>query len=746
MRLRPPAYFETIRHRAEQRWQQLEADPDLAAPWHQLFKQVQSPRHVLSELLQNADDAGASEASAEIKDGAFVFRHNGEDFAPEHFESLCRFGYSNKRALHTIGFRGIGFKSTFSLGDRVELRTPTLAVAFDRERFTRPIWLGGDHSGAQTEVRVELTDERRERELRRSFDDWLASPLSLLFFNNIRRLHVAGQEIAWKRLAAGPVPSSHWVTRDATDERPVLLISSAEEPFPTDALEELRQERMVADGDMTFPPCRVEIVVGAEGRLHVVLPTGVQTGLPFACNAPFVQDPARLKIKEPEASPTNRWLLRRIGRLAAESLLQWLRNDALDIELRAAAYDVLPDVDRGATSLAGSIAAHVENACAEALGDEAVVLTETGDLADDGQCISIPGELRDIWQPEQVSRLFDERGRPALNRNVNAASERKLQSWQLIERLDKAKVVNRLAAVHPPKPKSWRQLLLLWSYVRPEVTQYYLGRKDLRIVPAQGSDVLHAAEEVVRLGKRKLLNSDEDWAFLASQLLVLNPNWTRFLADERREVFGDAAVADDDEEVSVPRFVPMLRRSGHVGSDTRAAAIESADAVLDALGLRQPSSVDAVVAGVASRFFPSKEGVPVEDCIRFAEICAKLGASPGANFRFINRAGVQRSADSLIADPDGAIEQLLPLRWRTDRLLHQQYGANPRSCTRAEWFDWLRSGKSGLQAFVPFTDTTVRFYGRQSLLAELGRRRFTGDLTYPYTPVLQTFLGVKTGG
>ena len=119
--IRPPPYFELIRQRAEKRWQQLEGDPELAGPWHQLFKQVQSPRHVLSELLQNADDAGATEASIDLADGAFLFSHNGEDFTEEHFTSLCRFGYSNKRALHTIGFRGIGFKSTFSLGDTVEL-------------------------------------------------------------------------------------------------------------------------------------------------------------------------------------------------------------------------------------------------------------------------------------------------------------------------------------------------------------------------------------------------------------------------------------------------------------------------------------------------------------------------------------------------------------------------------------------------------------------------------------------------
>ncbi len=58
----PPGYFQPIKDRAAKRWDQLEADPELAGPWHQLFKQVQSPRHILSELLQNADDAGASEA------------------------------------------------------------------------------------------------------------------------------------------------------------------------------------------------------------------------------------------------------------------------------------------------------------------------------------------------------------------------------------------------------------------------------------------------------------------------------------------------------------------------------------------------------------------------------------------------------------------------------------------------------------------------------------------------------------
>ena len=115
--MRPPGYFNRIQSGASKRWDQLESDPELAGPWRQLFIQVQSPRHVVSELLQNADDAGATDASVEISNGEFIFSHNGEDFTEEQFTALCRFGFSNKRTLHTIGFRGVGFKSTFSLGN-----------------------------------------------------------------------------------------------------------------------------------------------------------------------------------------------------------------------------------------------------------------------------------------------------------------------------------------------------------------------------------------------------------------------------------------------------------------------------------------------------------------------------------------------------------------------------------------------------------------------------------------------------
>ena len=134
-----------------------------------------------------------------IDDGEFIFSHDGDDFDEEQFASLCRFGYSNKRTLHTIGFRGVGFKSTFSLGDEVRLVSPTLSVAFHRERFTEPRWIqSAGPTDGRTEIRVIIQSKQVQQELGKNLQEWSESPASLLFFNNIRCLRLDDREIRWE--------------------------------------------------------------------------------------------------------------------------------------------------------------------------------------------------------------------------------------------------------------------------------------------------------------------------------------------------------------------------------------------------------------------------------------------------------------------------------------------------------------------------------------------------------------------
>ncbi|WP_291310721.1 MULTISPECIES: ATPase [unclassified Devosia] len=705
----PPNYFHQIRERASKRWDQLEADPELAGPWHQLFKQVQSPRHVLSELLQNADDAGASEARVSIENDRFVFEHNGEDFIEAHFASICRFGYSNKRALHTIGFRGIGFKSTFSLGDRVELLTPTLAVAFERTRFTEPHWIDGPHltSGA-TRVEVAVVDPLLRREVEKNLDEWLQSPVSLLFFKSIRRLQIGDKAVHWQSLGPGPIAESEWMALDQKADAPFLLVRSAEVAFPADALDEIRKERMLsAEDGGDFPPCRVEIVLGAKGRLYVVLPTGVETPLPFACNAPFIQDPARLKIKDPETSPTNRWLLNRVGELAAGAMMEWLDQTRTSPRDRADAYGLLPDVDREASTLEGSCAAIVELAFADAITDRPILLTEEGELVAAEAAIVVPLPIFDIWPAEQAMTLLDEKSRPALCRHVSAKDRTKLVHWNMVEEFSKDDLLDRLRGSHLPRPSTWRHLLNLWSYVAPEVTGWQCHDADcLRIVPVQGKEVLYAASEVVRLGEKKLLQSDEDWEFLAGHLIVLNQNWTRFLAEQRREKGKGVSGGGD--------------------------IVEAAFAVLEEIGLSETSDVNAVIERVAADYFGSGQ-VKLAECVQLVQIAAKLGATIGESFRYACvDLKLRPITKAILFDEDGALEDLLPEAVQRTQLLHADYVASFSSCSREDWLRWVSSGRSGLQTFAPLVSKRSSIYGRQRVTADGQARGLRGTLYYHY--------------
>ncbi|MCL5734826.1 MAG: ATPase [Actinobacteria bacterium] len=711
--MRPPPYFESVRLHAAQRWDQLEADPELAGPWHQLFKQVQSPRHVLSELLQNADDAGATEATVRIEDGAFVFTHNGEDFTEEHFASLCRFGYSNKRALQTIGFRGVGFKSTFSLGDSVALRTPSLSVRFHRTRFTQPIWVEASlTTDGTTEVRVPLADERRGGEVEKNLQEWVASPVSLLFFRHVRRLRVGEKELEWVSVGHGPIPGTEWMALGSDRDTAFLVARFPEEPLPPEAVDEVRQERMFdLDSDSEDLRCRVELVLGMPGRLYVVLPTGVQTMLPFACNAPFVQDPARLKIKDPEISPTNRWLLERIGCLAASVMVGWIQQPDLSTEERAKAYALYPGIPCGTESLERTCSGAVVAAFDADLKGKKFLLTAGAALVGSGGSVHVPDELFSVWPEGGLTEFMDGLHRPAFSPDVSEADSERLVTRQVLPVLDRDRVFAVLANQSVPRPPSWAGLLRLWSYLAPDAmnnrSPYSYHKKRLHLVPVHGKDGLQTAETTVRLSEKRLLQSEEDWRFLSDNLLVMNQNWTNFLADRRR----DARECNDLE---------------------LGAEVEDAFSLLASLELDKASDVSLVVDKVAAGVFG--ESMPsMGDHVRLTQIAARLGATVGPAFRLVCCDQQPHAVfDHVVCDLDGTLESLLPEAWRSRHVLHPAYMADFKSCSIQEWNRWITSGRSGLLSFPPIVASERTVWGRDEIQVELRRRGYRGHVHFPY--------------
>lgn len=703
----PPDYFPRVLADAAALWDKLEADPVLAGPWRQLFSQVQSPRHVLSELLQNADDAGATTARVTISGGVFAFEHNGADFTADQFQSLCRFGFSNKRTLHTIGFRGIGFKATFSLGGSVEVHTRTLAVRFDKKRFTQPTWVRDGEAGLGTAIRVRIDDEHRERELRKNLQEWVNSPASLLFFNNIRRLDIDGVGIERRALASGPVPGSTWVELTGAQSHQILVAQSDEEEFPADAMEEIRRERF-AD-DVTLPPCRVELVWGLPGeqRLFVVLPTGVKPHLPFSCNAPFVQDPARMAIKDPSVSPTNRWLLQRLGTLAAEVMQGWLANDRLSLGDRAQAYYMLPAPPVEGDNVAASTTSAVCAAFFDAVIDDAVLLNSDGIVGPPRSCFAPPFGLYDVWEPAPLLESFAPEGQTLLARNVNEHQRGRLVQWEWLEQTPASRIVELLEGdAQPPRPTSNAALVALWRFIERNVGYDYGGhrRRRLAMVPVLNEIDLYRANSVVRLGTtRRNLRSD-DWEFLVNHLRVADDEWLQHLA------------IDKDR--------PPTRRGD-------SADLEACRLLLKELGLAEPTPISDVVEHSAKSLFTGKS-VSLKDCVRFAHILAALDVDAPASMQYVTRDRYRRGLHNEVMLDDGELDHLVPEDWAKANVLHADYANMDGICEAAQWHAWSKGVRSGLWAFAVLVKQESRIWRRVEVEQFLRSRNCAPPVRYRY--------------
>ncbi len=99
--------------------------------------------HFIFELIQNAEDAGATELSFTLFPDRLEVRHDGRPFTEADVRGLCGVAQSSKSGdLTQIGRFGIGFKSVYAY-----TRNPRVysgAERFRIESFVRPFALDPD--------------------------------------------------------------------------------------------------------------------------------------------------------------------------------------------------------------------------------------------------------------------------------------------------------------------------------------------------------------------------------------------------------------------------------------------------------------------------------------------------------------------------------------------------------------------------------------------------------------------------
>ena len=117
------------------------------------------PAHFVYELLQNADDAIATEATFILNKNSLIFKHNGkrqftitedgelgEEIKPTPYgdiNSITSYSSTKEEELNTIGKFGLGFKSVYSYTERPEIYDDKFRFAIEQRMV--PKMLSHDH-------------------------------------------------------------------------------------------------------------------------------------------------------------------------------------------------------------------------------------------------------------------------------------------------------------------------------------------------------------------------------------------------------------------------------------------------------------------------------------------------------------------------------------------------------------------------------------------------------------------------
>ena len=91
--------------------------------------------HYIYELLQNADDANATEVLFKLEQDSLEFCHNGTKyFTIENIKAICTYGGDGKqREVESIGRFGVGFKSTSRITETPQIRSSQFAFQINHQ-------------------------------------------------------------------------------------------------------------------------------------------------------------------------------------------------------------------------------------------------------------------------------------------------------------------------------------------------------------------------------------------------------------------------------------------------------------------------------------------------------------------------------------------------------------------------------------------------------------------------------------
>lgn len=311
----------------------------LGGIWKGIVEKYSDKAHFIYELLQNADDAKATEVQFEIRAHELLFAHNGtRHFTISSVESengdvnaITAVANSNKQTA-SIGKFGVGFKSVFQYTDAPWIYDRDFCFRIDN--FIVPVLLEEVPADIET-MRAEgwtvfvfpFKDGQHEKSVSDIFRKLESLDRPLLFLNSLRKI---GYKNA-SAIGSYEIESSAIPNRDTSIRVETVSSRHTPEPGKTPTSERfVKFSRSGCNGhsysvvfgtDATFSKLHE-----LQGPVYCFFPTQRNPGLKFLVHAPFLLTDSREGIQETEY---NAGLIDDLGLLASDSLV-FLRNWGID--------------------------------------------------------------------------------------------------------------------------------------------------------------------------------------------------------------------------------------------------------------------------------------------------------------------------------------------------------------------------------------------------------------------------------
>lgn len=325
--------------------------------WNSIIDKYPEAAHFVYELLQNADDAEATEVLIKVSPQMMYFKHNGkkhfditDDNAkiPGDINAITGIGNSTKgEAQNKIGKFGVGFKAVFQYTDVPEIYDDVFK--FKIEEHIVPKLLDEDHperkDGETLFVFPFKNPEKAYADIVKRVET-LKSPI--LFLANLENIRIELEdnnkktyvyEYSKKRLQTRKYKDGIFLNK--------YLLTS---PKSSNEVLIYGKNIEVESGNETtnhtiyvafyYDSTKKEIITGSKQNVFCFFPTKENFNTCYICHAPFLLTDNRQNLKPNEA--VNDFLLKELAKLATEAVLRLRRYGEQNL-INENIVDIIPE-------------------------------------------------------------------------------------------------------------------------------------------------------------------------------------------------------------------------------------------------------------------------------------------------------------------------------------------------------------------------------------------------------------------